>query len=79
MKIRAGIAMPNVNQVQRVKAKNIYLVEETSDEVHVPCSVSTVCKGVSGSVTILISIPVWVVVEFSMPLSIVTSSIRLSW
>jgi len=56
--MRAGIAIPNVNHVQRVKAKNIYFVEETRDAVHVPCSVNTTYKGVSGSVTILISIPV---------------------
>ena len=58
MKIREGMAIPKVNQVQRVNAKNICLVEETSDSVLVPYSVNTICKGVSGSVTILISIPV---------------------
>lgn len=58
MKIKEGIAIPKVNQVQRVKAKNIYLVEETRDEVQVPYSVSTIYKGVSGSVIIVISIPV---------------------
>lgn len=79
MNTSEGIARPNVNQVHRVKAKNICFVDDTKDSVLVPYSLKTLYRGVPASVRMVISIPVYVVVLFSIPLRIVTSSTRLSW
>ncbi len=53
MKMRAGMASPKVNQVQRVKARNICLVDLTREATLVPCSVRTCWVGLVSLVRIV--------------------------